>query len=633
MKLLAIEVENFRAYETPFRVSIDDLTALIGRNDVGKSTILEALEIFFNNQVVKLDSGDACVHSGRAEVRIACTFGELPPRLVVDAAADTSLAGEFLTNADGYLEVHKVFNCGLKTPKEAVYAKAIHPGATGYSDLLSLKNSDLKKRAKDLEVDLSGIDNRSNPEIRRAIWDSCSELEHVESFVPLDSQDGKKIWDALKPLLPLFALFQADRPSRDDDSEVQDPMKWAVAQAIAEVSDQLELIKQAVELRATSVADRTLQKLSQMDATLAGELSPRFKAEPKWDSIFKISLTGDNEIPVNKRGSGVRRLILLNFFRAEAERRLSEMEARGIIYAIEEPETSQHPRNQHAIIQALRDLAAAEGTQVLLTTHVPGLAGLLPVDSLRFIDSDGLGERRVRAGSDQVYEQIAAELGVIPDNRVAVFVCVEGPHDVTFLRAISKALASEDPEIVDLESDPRVAILPLGGSTLRDWVQDRYLRELRRPEFHLYDRDDSHPPKYQAQCDAVNARGDGSSARLTDRRELENYLHPSAVEAEFQISVTFGPTDDVPVLVAAELHRRSETTTPWHELAPEKRKKKISRAKQRLNNGATRYMTPELIADTDPGGEIRTWLAGIANHFPFESGPSMAAEAIVERRA
>ena len=42
----------------------------------------------------------------------------------------------------------------------------------------------------------------------------------------------------------------------------------------------------------------------------------------KWADVFKkIDISSDEDIPLNKRGSGVKRLILLNFFRAEADRR------------------------------------------------------------------------------------------------------------------------------------------------------------------------------------------------------------------------------------------------------------------------------------------------------------------------
>jgi putative ATP-dependent endonuclease of the OLD family len=57
LKLAAVILENFRGYSQSTRIEIDDLTAFIGKNDVGKSTILEALEIFFNDG--KLERGDA----------------------------------------------------------------------------------------------------------------------------------------------------------------------------------------------------------------------------------------------------------------------------------------------------------------------------------------------------------------------------------------------------------------------------------------------------------------------------------------------------------------------------------------------------------------------------------------------
>src|SRR5690606_38151949 len=86
-----------------------------------------------------------------------------------------------------------------------------------------------------------------------------------------------------------------------------------------------------------------------------------------WDTIFSFSFLGDDNIPMNKRGSGVRRLITLNYFRAEAERK--NKENKSIIYAIEEPETSQHPDHQNLLVTALNDLAQKENYQVIITTH------------------------------------------------------------------------------------------------------------------------------------------------------------------------------------------------------------------------------------------------------------------------
>ena len=48
MKLKRLYLENFRIYKNLVSIDFEDITTFIGKNDAGKSTILEALEIFFN---------------------------------------------------------------------------------------------------------------------------------------------------------------------------------------------------------------------------------------------------------------------------------------------------------------------------------------------------------------------------------------------------------------------------------------------------------------------------------------------------------------------------------------------------------------------------------------------------------
>lgn len=39
MRLLSITISNFRSYSEPTTVELDDFTAIVGKNDVGKSSI------------------------------------------------------------------------------------------------------------------------------------------------------------------------------------------------------------------------------------------------------------------------------------------------------------------------------------------------------------------------------------------------------------------------------------------------------------------------------------------------------------------------------------------------------------------------------------------------------------------
>ncbi len=614
MRLKALKLRNFRAYRGDVEIPFEEgLTAFIGRNDAGKSSILDALAIFFDSPLARFDVEDLCVHAEDKEVRIGCVFTDLPDKIVLGASSETSLVDEYLTNADGDLEIHKIFDCSVKNPKPRIVAVARHPSAEGMSDLLYKKNSELKSILKDVGS-IEGVDQRSNPALRRAIWQSSNDLKFVESEIELNKEDAKKIWDQLQKHLPLFALFRADRPSTDDDAEVQDPMKVAVRQALAELGEELRDIQDRVQKATLEVAKRTLEKVQELDPVLAKDLSPVFRADPKWDTIFKLALTTEDQIPVNKRGSGFRRLILLGFFRAEAERRLAEEGKGNVIYAIEEPETSQHPRNQQVIIEALKDLAAADGCQVIITTHVPGLAALVPTESLRYLRVTDVGSRVVEAGSDDVFKRIADDLGVIADRRVRVLVCVEGPNDVAFLKAVMKILLNAgDASAIDPDS-PEVVFLPLGGSTLRDWVSEHYLRPLNLPEIHIYDRDVDKPPKYETAVRKVNQRGDGSRAFLTQKRAAENYLHKDAIRAVLGVEVDVSDESDVPLEVARAIHERAGSENRWDELPDEKRRKKVGNAKRRLNHEVAPAMTLEMLKERGALDEIREWLRAIKSH-------------------
>lgn len=613
MRLKALKIRNFRAYQAETTLLMDDLTAILGRNDVGKSSLLEALEIFFNSDLIKPDSGDCCVHADADDkfVEISCIFDTLPTSLTIDAHAETTWAAEHLLNADGDLEILKRYNCGLKTaPKAEIFAKAHHPTADGVADLLQLKNEQLKARAGEIGADLTGVDQRSNVSLRQAIRQSIGELAFDDREIPLKEDDGKKVWDQIQKGLPVFALFQADRPSKDDDPEVSDPMKIAVQAAIKDIEDELEAVREKVRASVLEVAQRTIEKLNEMDSELAGQLNPTFKAEPRWDG-FKLSLTGDHDIPINKRGSGVRRLILLNFFRAEAERRRETADSRRVIYAIEEPESSQHPDNQTMLIRALLELSIDPHTQVLLTTHVPAVAAQIPVESVRLVTRRPDGYPVIEQGTDDAYEKAVESLGLLPDKRAQVAIYIEGPHDYEFLIRASAKLRQTDATLLDLENDHRIAWVVTGGGNLKHWVDKRYLSNVHLIEVHIYDRDDQNNPKYQAQVDDVNARGDNSIAFLTAKREMENYLHPTAIQAEIGVALQCTDWSDVPMLFAEQVHIQSGSPNAWTALSEELQGKKESKAKKRLNTVVMDRMSVVDLEQQDGQGEIRGWMEAI----------------------
>ncbi len=393
MRISQVKISNFRSYSDEVVINFNNLTAFVGKNDVGKSTVLEALDVFFNEGkgVIKLDKDDVnkkCSESGNQDIRVSVVFEGFPASLVIDASNTTTLSNEYLLTKDNKLEITKIYpNAG----KEKVLIKAYHPTNPECADLLHKKQADLRKIIDAIAV--TDVDKSKNASMRQAIWGHyTTNLQLADVEIDISKVDEKNVWSELKNYMPLYSLFQSDRKNGDGDSEIQDPMKLATQEILKDSSivAALNSVAESVNERLQAVANGTCEKLREMNPEIAQTLSPVIPASEslKWIDVFKnVSISSDDDIPLNKRGSGVKRLVLLNFFRAEAERRKSDRNVPDVIYAIEEPETSQHPDHQKKLIEALVSLSQAEHTQVILTTHSPSLVKMLNFEHLRLVQN------------------------------------------------------------------------------------------------------------------------------------------------------------------------------------------------------------------------------------------------------
>ena len=391
MKISSVKLQNFRSYKNEVEIKFDDFTAIIGKNDAGKSTVLEALDIFFNDDGAKIiNKEDINIENknDNTEIIISVCFTDLPNSIVIDEHVSTTLQDEYLLNGNQELEIIKKYsNAG----KPKVYIRANHPTNGNCAELLTKKNAELKKIVTDNNITVA--DNKINSLMRSAIWQHFSnELQIQNIEIDANKEDAKNIWEKLKAYMPTYFLFKSDRENNDKDSEVQDPLKTAVVEILQneEIKTELNKVAEQVKECISRVSAKTLEKLREIDENIANTLHPQINVEGlKWQDVFKgISIAGDSDIPINKRGSGVKRLILLSFFRAKAEQSVSDNA--NVIYAIEEPETSQHTKNQEILIKALKDLS--QNTQIIITTHSSVVVRNLQFDNLRIVVDNETGK-------------------------------------------------------------------------------------------------------------------------------------------------------------------------------------------------------------------------------------------------
>jgi len=572
MRLKSVKLTNFRGYRATTVIPIDEaMTGIVGRNDYGKSTILEALAIFFEIDGVKVDKNDMNCFSlaeGEDRFEIACEFDEVSDPIVLDEHVETSLAQELLLNRDGALEVVKVFKAST-AKLEMTAIRCEHPIDEAINGLLGLKIADLRKLGAERRVEDHVADKRVASLWRQAIRQSAEPLACQETVLDVDkefSTEGKSIWSKIKDRLPTFALFKSDRESSDGDAEAKNPLQQAVKDAQSALQEEISRLEAEVEASVLDVASRTLEKLREMAPELANELKPRFKEKPKW--TFSFTLDGENGIPINKRGSGVRRLILLNFFRAEAEK-VAFGGNRNIIYAIEEPETSQHPNYQVLLMKALLALSVQPNRQIIVTTHVPALAGLMPVEGVRYVTRGEDGAPTVKMPDSETLKEASVSLGVLPETgmeRAKAVVLVEGKSDVLFLRHTAKVLKEAGHVTKDL-ADAGVVPIPIGGcGSVKHWVTLNLADDLGLPWCVFLDSDIGGDP---GQVKSIQKRrkeveDKGRLFISTRKREIENYLCRDMIFANTGIAVEFTDLCDAKKIIASALGMKPDDVVEVH---------------------------------------------------------------------
>lgn len=473
MKLQRFVLKNFRGYKEA-EIDFHELTTLVGINDAGKSTIFEALDIFFGNTKFDISDKNILVSDN---VELIAYFTDLPDFVQLETV-NTNLKNEYLTN-EGQLVIKKVYQSGTKISE---YIVSKMPDVKGVEEIHTTTIDKLRITYKKILDD--SVDKRVSAEIRQQIFQSMTEKTSKLAVKEIDLKkgEGKNLSVAIHKELPMYQLFKVDRENSDSDSEIQTPIKAIVKSTLANNADlkkQLDDVFEAIVKEASKTTESTLELLQEMNPELTNVLNANFDM-PKWETVFKSSVSTDENISLNKRGSGIRRLVLLNFFRAEAERQFnqqSNIESRNLIYAFEEPETALHPKYQRMLLDSFQEMVEKQKVQVMITTHSPAIAKSVPAQGVRLIQRTRIGEATIDAGENAI-QKVVQELGLLPDlklydDQLKIVVFVEGPTDVQYFERLFEMLSEKTPE-----QKRKVAFMFGGGTTVVKMLNLKYLDQL-----------------------------------------------------------------------------------------------------------------------------------------------------------
>jgi predicted ATP-dependent endonuclease of OLD family len=170
MKISKLILENFRGFYGKHEILFDNFNVFIGKNDQGKSSILEAIDIFIyegkgNVKVEQTDLNNDAQKNGTSEFKIAIEFSDIPKDVIIDTTNPTSLEDEYLLNENNLLEIWKIFRNGKIAN---TFLRCKHPVNDDFlKDIMKKKINELQKFVE--EKGISVVDKRKAADLRKSI--------------------------------------------------------------------------------------------------------------------------------------------------------------------------------------------------------------------------------------------------------------------------------------------------------------------------------------------------------------------------------------------------------------------------------------------------------------------------------
>lgn len=552
MRLVKAIIENFKGINTPIEIAFSDFNCIVGKNDVGKSTILKAVDTFINENNPTAD--DKNIYNESKTITIELMFDCQNQQIILDDAINVTFEEEELVNDGGLLCVKKTWDISQKTIKPKVF---ILRKRYDTNDFLSLDEKALIKLCKELKIETSkgNGEEYNNKEKRGKLREYNNQNSIVSNYVydelPTSGATRlKKISDAVKLGLPTFEYFKADSSLSDSDTSVQKYFREKAQKLLKEVVDTSD-VEEKIRTDISEAFARLTQKINSI---VSAEEQVEADINIDWSKLISTSFKCKKEeanIPLTSRGDGFRRITMMSYFEMLAEEKNDS--TKKMTFGFEEPETFLHPETQkqlHNRLMALKD----NGYQVFVTTHSPNIVTETDIDNVIFISRNETNEYVLTQGSALDIKRIVEELGIKSNDiiftvfdRVKCLFLVEGPDDVMAMTHTVNKYKSEN-KVDNTFEELGVMMIPIGGcDAIKHWVNFEIIKKLNKPFFILLDSDKESEEMESPNIIKLQALGYSvDNYCVLKKRQIECYI-PYSYFNNFDdpIVITYGDWDNV----------------------------------------------------------------------------------------
>jgi energy-coupling factor transporter ATP-binding protein EcfA2 len=476
MKIAAIRIKNFRAFADQ-TINLNDYTCLVGPNGGGKSTVLYALNMFFQEQTTLTADDFHQKHTGDP-IEITLTFTDLDDQQRKDFAHYVR-QGRLVVSSVGTFDP-SAGTVDLTQYGERLGMNAFRPYFEGNKKVADLRDvyGTLRKQFPDLP------DANTQPKMTSALNDY--EAAHPQDCTLLRSGDQfygfTKGTNLLAPHIQ-WVYVPAVKDATAEQVEARDSALGKLLARTVRATTNFEEGLDTIRATARTEYDKLLQQQQASLNALSTSLQARLKEWAHPNVNLRVEWTGDPDKSVridqpfahvvagedqfegelSHLGHGFQRSYLLALLQELAG--ANSAGAPRLLLGCEEPELYQHPPQARHLAAVLQKLSGSN-SQVIVSTHSPYFVSGNAFDDVRMIRKDrttgasqvtqvsyGRLADYVRTATGQPYVKPSGALAKIHQLLQSTLgemfftqrlILVEGPEDVAYLTTYFALLGKEE---------------------------------------------------------------------------------------------------------------------------------------------------------------------------------------------
>jgi len=388
MKIQKIETKNYRSLHN-LTIYPEDILALVGRNNSGKSNLIKALELFFEGSIRLIN--DECFYNHKPEepIEILITFEQLSDwereQFEPWMDEDKLVVGREIvcSSADSYT----INNLAITKVPEPEWLREDIISGEKITEWWSNKD-ELKINGLDFGVEL-GTTKPTVVKWKEAVKKFLDEHRNEIPWKKERRENPKGYPGVLKGALPEFIHIPAVRDISEEAKvgktnpfgqlinsvlvKISGEQKDAISKQLKEIEKRLNRSEEGERITEIKNIEARLNKLMSelMDCDIEIEM-----AMPQLREVFgaaKIYADDGTRTTIEGKGHGMQRSMIFTILRAYAElahvqKAGEKAEERTTIFAIEEPELYLHPQSQRTLMSVFREIASGRD-QVIYSTQ------------------------------------------------------------------------------------------------------------------------------------------------------------------------------------------------------------------------------------------------------------------------